>query len=59
LLVDTTAQVLGLESSNRVQCTPDLMPADIIGAEVLGRRRHGQAQLPFYQGTDLHAAFDG
>ena len=34
LLVETTAKVLGL-SSNRVQCTPDLMPADIIGSEVL------------------------
>ncbi|MCB1682466.1 MAG: MoxR family ATPase [Rhodospirillales bacterium] len=34
LLVDTTAKVLGL-TSNRIQCTPDLMPADIIGSEVL------------------------
>jgi len=34
LLVETAASVLGLDS-NRVQCTPDLMPADIIGSEVL------------------------
>ena len=34
LLVETTATVLGLDS-NRVQCTPDLMPADILGSEVV------------------------
>ncbi len=34
LLVETTATVLGL-STNRIQCTPDLMPADILGSEVL------------------------
>jgi len=34
LLVDTAATALGLDS-NRVQCTPDLMPADIVGSEVL------------------------
>ena len=34
LLVDTTAKVLNLDS-NRIQCTPDLMPADVLGSEVL------------------------
>ena len=34
LLVETIASVLGL-TSNRIQCTPDLMPADIVGSEVL------------------------
>lgn len=34
LLVDTLGKVLGLESK-RIQFTPDLMPSDIIGAEVL------------------------
>ncbi len=34
LLVETLGQVLGL-SARRVQFTPDLMPADIIGSEVL------------------------
>ncbi len=34
LLVDTLGRVLGL-SARRVQFTPDLMPADIIGSEVL------------------------
>jgi MoxR-like ATPase len=33
-LVETLGQVMGLES-RRVQCTPDLMPADIIGTEIL------------------------
>jgi MoxR-like ATPase len=34
LLVSTTAQALGL-NFNRIQFTPDLMPTDIIGTEVL------------------------
>src|SRR5215469_14321430 len=33
-LVETLAIVLGLDTS-RIQFTPDLMPADIIGSEVL------------------------
>lgn len=39
LLVNTTAQALGL-SFNRVQFTPDLMPSDIIGAEILDENRN-------------------
>ncbi|MCB1520111.1 MAG: MoxR family ATPase [Hyphomicrobiaceae bacterium] len=42
LLVDTLGTVLGLDAK-RIQFTPDLMPSDIIGAEVLedapGQRR--------------------
>lgn len=34
LLVNTIAQTLGL-SFNRIQFTPDLMPSDIIGSEIL------------------------
>ena len=34
LLVETLGIVFGLEDK-RVQCTPDLMPADILGSEVL------------------------
>ena len=34
LLVDTLGKVLGLEAK-RIQFTPDLMPSDIIGSEVL------------------------
>ncbi|QJD95365.1 AAA domain-containing protein [Mucilaginibacter robiniae] len=39
LLVQTVAQVLDLHF-NRVQFTPDLMPSDIIGAEILGEDRN-------------------
>jgi len=39
LLVQTIARVLDL-NFNRVQFTPDLMPSDIIGAEILGEDRH-------------------
>lgn len=38
LLVQTIAQVLDL-SYNRIQFTPDLMPSDIIGSEILGEDR--------------------
>ncbi|MBK9147967.1 MAG: AAA family ATPase [Flavobacteriales bacterium] len=39
LLVNTVARSLGL-SFNRIQFTPDLMPSDIIGSEILGEDRH-------------------
>jgi MoxR-like ATPase len=39
LLVQTVASVLDL-NFNRIQFTPDLMPSDIIGAEILGEDRH-------------------
>ncbi len=39
LLVNTIAQTLGL-TFNRVQFTPDLMPSDIIGSEILDENRH-------------------
>lgn len=38
LLVQTVAQVLDLDF-NRIQFTPDLMPSDIIGSEILGEDR--------------------
>lgn len=38
LLVNTIAKVLGL-NYNRIQFTPDLMPSDIIGAEILDEHR--------------------
>lgn len=38
LLVQTVAQVLHL-TYNRIQFTPDLMPSDIIGSEILGEDR--------------------
>lgn len=39
LLVQTVANVLDL-NFNRIQFTPDLMPSDIIGAEILGEDRN-------------------
>jgi len=39
LLVNTISQTLGL-SFNRIQFTPDLMPSDIIGSEILDETRN-------------------
>jgi MoxR-like ATPase len=39
LLVQTVAKVLDL-NFNRIQFTPDLMPSDIIGSEILGEDRN-------------------
>ena len=41
-LVDTLGAVLGLDA-RRVQFTPDLMPADILGSEVLDESEGGKA----------------
>ncbi len=50
LLVTSTAQALGL-GSGRVQFTPDLMPADITGTEVLEEDRStGRRVLRFVKG---------
>ncbi|MBD99791.1 MAG: AAA family ATPase [Verrucomicrobia bacterium] len=38
LLVNTIAEALGLQF-NRIQFTPDLMPSDIIGSEILDEQR--------------------
>ena len=38
LLINTIGQALGL-SFNRIQFTPDLMPSDIIGTEILDENR--------------------
>jgi MoxR-like ATPase len=48
-LVDTLATVMGL-SSNRIQFTPDLMPADIIGSEVLETDAAGARSFRFIPG---------
>ena len=45
LLVNTSAQTLGL-TYNRIQFTPDLMPSDIIGTEILDESR----QFKFIKG---------
>jgi len=48
-LVETLGTVLGLDAK-RVQCTPDLMPADIIGSEVLEEGDAGRRQFRFLRG---------
>lgn len=49
LLVETVARVMGLDSS-RIQCTPDLMPADIVGSEVLEQGEDGKRAFRFIKG---------
>lgn len=49
LLANTTATVMGLDGG-RIQCTPDLMPADILGAEVLEEDTKGKKSFRFIQG---------
>jgi MoxR-like ATPase len=48
-LVETLGAVLGLEE-RRVQCTPDLMPADILGSEVLEETETGRRSFRFLPG---------
>jgi MoxR-like ATPase len=48
-LVDCLGRVLGLDT-RRVQCTPDLMPADIIGSEVLEEGESGRRSFRFIPG---------
>ena len=49
LLVETLGGVLGLES-RRIQFTPDLMPADILGSEVLEENESGKRSFRFVRG---------
>ncbi|WP_099824527.1 AAA family ATPase [Oceaniglobus indicus] len=48
-LVDTLSTVMGLDGG-RVQFTPDLMPADIIGSEVLDTTQDGTRAFRFIEG---------
>ncbi|MDR3514647.1 MAG: MoxR family ATPase [Azospirillaceae bacterium] len=48
-LVETLGTVLGL-SAKRIQCTPDLMPADILGSEVLEENEAGRRSFRFLPG---------
>ena len=48
-LVDTLGIVLGLDA-RRVQFTPDLMPADILGSEVLEESAAGKRAFRFVKG---------
>jgi MoxR-like ATPase len=48
-LVRVFSQVVGLEPG-RVQCTPDLMPADILGTHIVNEDAHGRRVLHFERG---------
>ena len=48
-LVETLGIVLGL-AEKRIQCTPDLMPADILGSEVLEEGDGGRRSFRFIPG---------
>jgi len=48
-LVDSLGTVLGL-ATKRVQFTPDLMPADILGSEVLEETQDGKRAFRFIKG---------
>jgi MoxR-like ATPase len=53
LMVNTLAQTLGL-SFSRIQFTPDLMPSDITGSEILDRERNFKfIQGPVFAGIIL------
>jgi MoxR-like ATPase len=49
LLVRTLAQTLDLEFS-RIQFTPDLMPADILGTNMIVEDQHGKREFQFQKG---------
>lgn len=49
LLVETLGMVMGLEDK-RVQFTPDLMPGDILGSEVLEETAKGKREFRFIPG---------
>jgi MoxR-like ATPase len=49
LLVETLGKILGLDAK-RIQFTPDLMPSDIIGSEVLEDSAGGRRSFRFVRG---------
>ena len=49
LLVETLSTVLGLQG-NRIQFTPDLMPSDILGSEVLETAADGSRAFRYVEG---------
>ena len=53
LLVSSVAKVFHL-NFQRIQFTPDLMPADISGTEILEQTEDGRRQITVRQRTDFH-----
>ncbi|MGH7200621.1 MAG: AAA family ATPase, partial [Planctomycetaceae bacterium] len=52
-LVRVLSQVLGL-SFGRVQCTPDLMPADVLGTHIVGEDERGHRSFRYEKGPVFH-----
>ena len=48
-LVRVLSDVMGLEPG-RVQCTPDLMPADILGTQIVNEDEKGRRRMDFEKG---------
>ncbi len=48
-LVQTLSKVLGL-TPGRIQCTPDLMPADILGTHIVNENEQGRRAMHFEKG---------
>lgn len=48
-LVQTLSKVLGL-TPGRIQCTPDLMPADILGTHIVNENESGRRVMHFERG---------
>lgn len=48
-LVETIGKAISLDTG-RIQCTPDLMPADIIGSEILDEDDKGKRHFKFIKG---------
>src|SRR4030067_2243903 len=49
LMVSTLARILDI-TFQRIQFTPDLMPSDITGTNVLEEQELGRREVPFVQG---------
>ena len=58
LLVRTLAETLSLDFS-RIQFTPDLMPADILGTNMIVEDQVGAARVSISEGADLYADLSG
>ncbi len=52
-LVNVLSRVLGL-TFGRVQCTPDLMPADVLGTHIVGDDESGRRVFRFEKGPVFH-----
>jgi len=52
-LVNVLSRVLGL-TFGRVQCTPDLMPADVVGTHIVGDDESGRRVFRYEKGPVFH-----